>query len=123
HYFLYTTTKDVHKIIDVFENLSLVLGIGIYDDLTANSFQDISKVRDIANGYVASSGEECHAMWAINKIYTLWLTYHVTPLQQLAIFIKEKKIIERPNIRLNNSILEHMPFKLEEVIHQSTEIY
>ena len=122
-YHLYVETSDINKIVDIYENLSLSFGIGIYDDRRANTFQDISKIKEIANGYVSSPEEECHAMWSINDVFTIWLSYHVSPLQQFSLLIDEKKIVERPNLSRNDSILNYMSFDLEEVIKQSREIF
>ena len=122
-YFLYTTTKNVQQIINIYETLSSVLGIGVYDNRVRNSFRDISKIKDIAEGFSFSVSDECHAMWRINEVHTIWLNYHVNPLQQLVLSIDERKIVDRPNISRNDSILSYMYFDIEDVIQNSTEIY
>lgn len=122
-YHLYVETSDINKIVDIYENLSLSFGVGIYDDRRANTFQDISKIKEIANGYVSSPEEECHAMWSINDVFTIWLSYHVSPLKQFSLLIDEKKIVERPNISRNDSILNYISFDLKDVIKKSREIF
>ncbi|MFT4168937.1 MAG: TIR domain-containing protein [Dysgonomonas sp.] len=122
-YLLYTTTKDIQQIINIYETLSSVLGIGVYDNRIRNSFRDISKIKDIADGFSFSESDACHAMWRINDVYTIWLNYHVNPLQQLVLSIDERKVVDRPNISRNDSILNYMHFDIEDIIKDSIEIY
>lgn len=122
-YFLYTTTKDTQKIIDVYETISLTLGIGIFDNRVNNSFRDISKIEDIANGFVLSKNNECNAMWHLNDVHTIWLNYHINPLQQFVLSIDEQKIIDIPNIRRNDSLLKYMRFDIAEVLQKAKELY
>jgi len=121
HYFFYTTTSDVEQIIDTSNILYDNLGVGLYDNRIRHSFKDISQIKDIANGFCSSERDECQTMWYINNLRTVFLTYHTNPLRQFTLLIKEKKIIDKPNISRSDSLLRFINFDVNEIIESSLE--
>ncbi|MFT4073647.1 MAG: TIR domain-containing protein [Dysgonamonadaceae bacterium] len=122
-YFLYTTTTDIEQITNISNILYEFLGIGLYDNRVRYSFKDINQIENIANGFCSSVRDECQTMWTINNKHTLHLTYHINPLQQFVLSIDEKKIIDRPNISRNDSLLNYLNFDINKIIENSIQLY
>lgn len=122
-YLFYITTTDVQRIVNISNILYENLGIGLYDNRVKYSFKDINQIEDIACGYCTSDKDECSTMWLINDRFTLLLSYFVNPLQQFVLSIEEKKLIELPNLRRNDSLLNYINFDLNEALKNSKEFY
>ncbi|MDR0606205.1 MAG: hypothetical protein LBG80_18150 [Bacteroidales bacterium] len=81
---IYTTTNAVDKIVEISNVLFSKFGKCPNDN---HSFENIEKIKNIANGNVYSENESCHNGWLFDNKIKVDLDYHVSPLRQFVLFI------------------------------------